>query len=92
MVQTCDFGYLVWTLIDNGATKCFILTSTVVPLGLSIVHNYTFLQLGDVQKALSKGKVLDVPIVFASVMTHMDLTIILLPHEADVILVPIGSE
>lgn len=87
VVHALIFGHPLRALIDSGAARCFISTLAVVPLGLSIIHDYTFLELGDGQEILSKGKVIDIHIVIASVMARMNLTITSLLYEAGVILV-----
>ena len=80
------YGHTLRALIDSGATRCFLSASVVKPLGLTTVKDYTFLELGDGQKILSKGKVLDIPIITAGVVSKMDLTITSLLHEVDLIL------
>ena len=52
-------------------------------LGLTTIKNYTFLKLGDGRKILSKGKVVDVPIVSTVLTVKMDLTVISLLNDVD---------
>ena len=80
------YGHCIRALIDSGATRCFVSAPAVKPLGLSTVHENTFLELGDGQKILSRGKVLNVPIVTAGLTVKMDLTVTSLLHEVDLIL------
>ena len=51
-----------------------------------MVKEHTFLELGDGQKVLSRGKVLDVPVVTAGLTTKMDFTATSLLHDVDLIL------
>ena len=69
------FGHTMRALIDSGATRAFLSINAVQPLGLSLVKDTTFLELGDGQKILSRGKVVDIPIVTAGLTTKMDLTV-----------------
>lgn len=80
------FGHFLQALIDSSATRCFFSSSVVVPLGLSLTKDYTFLELGDGQKVLSKCKVVDIPIVTIDIIVRLDLTITSLFHNVDVIL------
>ena len=80
------YGHFVQALIDSGATRCVISAQAIKPLGLSTVHENTFLELGDGQKILSRGKVLNVPVVSGGLTVKMDLTITSLLHEVDLIL------
>ena len=73
-------------MIDSGATRGFISVNAIKPLGLSIVKEQTFLELGDGQKILSRGKVLDIPVVTAGLTTKMDFTVTSLLHDVDLIL------
>ena len=57
-----------------------------MPLGLTIVKNYTFLELGDGREILSKGKGIDVPIVTTYLTVKMDLKVTSLLHAIDLIL------
>ena len=87
MVVTASvYGHPVRALIDSGATRCFVSSSALLPLGLQTVKDYTFLELGDGQKILSKGRADSVPVVTADVTVRMDLTITSLLHDVDLIL------
>ena len=50
-------GHLVRTLIDSGATRCFVTPSCVTAVGLKGQPQDTFLELGNGQKYLSRGLV-----------------------------------
>ena len=80
------FGHPIRALIDSGATRGFISVNAIKPLGLSTVKEQTFLELGDGQKILSRGKVLDIPVVTAGLTTKMDFTVTSLLHDVDLIL------
>ena len=69
------FGHTMRALIDSGATRGFLSVNAIQPLGLSLVKDTTFLELGDGQKTLSRGKVIDIPIVTAGLTIKMDLTV-----------------
>ena len=73
-------------MINRGATRCFISLSVVMPLVLTTIKTYTFLGLGDGRKILSKGKVVDVPMVTANLTVKMDLKVMSLLHDVDLIL------
>ena len=62
-VPTKIYGKEVKTLIDSGATRCFVTPSYVTKVGLKGLPRNVFLELGNGQKYLSRGYVPDVPIV-----------------------------
>ena len=80
------YGKTVRALIDSGATRGFISVDAVTPLGLTTRNEDTFLELGNGQKILSRGKVQDVPVVTAGLTTKIDLTVTKLLHDVDIIL------
>lgn len=80
------FRYSLRATIDSGAAYSFLSSLEIIPLGISVTKDYIFLELGDGQQVLSKGKVTDVPIDIADITVRMDLTITLLLHDADIIL------
>lgn len=57
VVLACIYGHLVHVLIDSGAIRCFISLEAIAPLGLQIVKENTFLELGTRYKVLFCGKV-----------------------------------
>ena len=65
VVPTQIYGKTVKTLIDSGATRCFVTPSYVARVGLKGMPQDVFLELGNGQKYLSRGYVPDVPIVTA---------------------------
>ena len=74
------------TLIDSGATRCFVTPSCVTRVGLKGISQDTFLELGNGQKYLSQGYVPDVPIVTAGLTVKVGLTVTNLLHEVDLVL------
>ena len=73
-------------LIDSGATRCFVTPECCTVGGLSCVPHDTFLELGNGQKALSRGLVQDAPITLGGVTTKTDLTVSNLLHNVDIVL------
>ena len=73
-------------LIDSGATRCFVTPECCTIGGLSCVPHDTFLELGNGQKALSRGLVQDAPITLGGVTTKTDLTVSNLLHNMDIVL------
>ena len=57
-----------------------------MPFGLTNVKNYVFLELEDGRKILSKGKLVEVPIVIADLIVEMDLMVTSPLHDVDLIL------
>ena len=73
-------------LIDSGATRCFVTPECCAVGGLSCIPHDTFLELGNGQKALSRGLVQDAPITLGGVTTKTDLTVSNLLHNVDIVL------
>ena len=86
VVPTKVYGKSVKTLIDSGATRCFVTPSCVTRVGLKGISQDTFLELGNGQKYLSRGYVPDVPIVTAGLTVKVGLTVTNLLHEVDLVL------
>lgn len=86
VVNATIFGHTVRTLIDSGATRSFISSEAVLPLGLKCTSQDTMLELGNGMKVLSRGKILDVPVVTAGLSMKLDLTVTKLLHNVDVVL------
>ena len=86
VVPTKVYGKEVKTLIDSGATRCFVTPSCVTRVGLKGISQNTFLELGNGQKYLSRGYVPDVPIVTAGLTVKVGLTVTNLLHEVDLVL------
>ena len=80
------YGQKIRTLIDIGATRCFISPAGVTKCGLNVESHNTFLELGDGKKVLSQGRAVDVPIVTAGYAVKMNLTVSTLLHSVDVVL------
>ena len=79
VVSARIFGHKVRALIDSGATRCFISSGAVLPLGLRSTSEDTLLELGNGDRILSRGKVNDVPVVTAGLSVkarpHRDQTL-----------------
>ena len=88
MVVTAQIhGHSVRALIDSGATRCFISLSAVIPLGLTTITYYTLGELGDGHKTLSKGKVVDIPIMIVDLAVKINFMFTFpLLHDMDLIL------
>ena len=86
VVPTKIYGKEVKTLIDSGATRCFVTPSCVTKVGLKGLPRDVFLELGNGQKYLSRGYVPDVPIVTAGLTVKIGLTVTNLLHEVDLVL------
>ena len=86
MVSARIFGHKVRALIDSGATRCFISSGAVLPLGLKSTSEDTLLELGNGDRILSRGKVKDVPGVTAGLSVKLDLTVTKLLHSVDLVL------
>ena len=80
------FGREVRALIDSGASRCFISPATVTKCGLDVESHNTFVELADGKKVLSRGRIVDVPVVTGGYTVKMDLTVSKLLHGADVVL------
>ena len=80
------FGHKVRALIDSGATRCFISSGAVLPLGLKSTSEDTLLELGNGDRILSRGKVNDMPVVTAGLSVKLDLTVTKLLHSIDLVL------
>ena len=68
VVPTKIYGKEVKTLIDSGATRCFVTPSCVARVGLKGLPRDVFLELGNGQKYLSRGYVPDVPILLQDLL------------------------
>ena len=86
VVSARIFGHKVQALIDSGATRCFISSGAVLPLGLKSTSEDTLLELGNGDRILSRGKVNDVPVVTAGLSVKLDLTVTKLLHDVDLVL------
>ena len=61
VVSTRIYGKEVKSLIDSGATSCFVTPSCVARVGLKGVPRDVCLELGNGEKYLSRGYVPNVP-------------------------------
>ena len=73
-------------LIDGGSSRNFISLSCVTQSGLKSENRDTFLDLGNGTKVLSRGHVLNIPVVTAGFTNKLDLTVTSLLHEVDPVL------
>ena len=86
VVPTRIYGHSVRTLIDSGATRCFITPACVARAGLKVTPQDLFLELGNGQKYLSRGCVTEIPIATAGLTVKMDMTVTSLLHDVDLVL------
>ena len=80
------YGKPVRALIDSGTTRCFVTPACVTTIGLKGQPCDTFLELGNGEKFLSRGYVLDVLVVTAGLTVKIGFTITNLLHEVDLVL------
>ena len=86
MVPTYIYGHKVYALVDSGATRSFLPSGAVLPLGLVCTSEETLLELGNGDRILFRGKVNDVLVVAASLSVKLDLTVTKLLHRVHVVL------
>ena len=79
-------GHCVCALIDSGATRCFVTPACITAVGLKGIPKDIFLELGNGQKYLSRGFVLDVSVVTTGLTVKVGLTVTNLLHEVDLVL------
>ena len=77
------YGKTVRTLIDSGATRCFVTPTCVATVGLKGMPCGIFLELGNGEKYLSRGYVPDVPVVTTGLTVKIGLIVTNLLHEVD---------
>ena len=80
------FSHEVCVLIDSSATRNFISPAGVTKCGLTIEPHNTFLELGDGKKVLSRGRVVDVPVITSGYMMKTNLIVCNLLLDVDVVL------
>ena len=80
------YGKEVKSLIDTGATRCFVTPSCVTAVGMKGISQDIFLELGNGEKYLSRGYVPEVPVVTAGLTGKVSLTVTNLLHEVDLVL------
>ena len=80
------YGKEVKSLIDTGATRCFVIPSGATAVGLKDVPQDIFLELGNGEKYLSRGYVPEVPVVTVGLTIKVGLTVTNLLHEVDLVL------
>ena len=80
------YGKAFRALVDSGASRCFISPEVVQTAQLQWEPHYTFLQLGNGERILSRGRVTNVPIVISNHCTRCNLTVTSLLHQFDLVL------
>ena len=80
------YGREIRTLIDSGATRCFLSPACVTACGLKGVPRDVFLELGNGEKILSRGYIPDVPVVTAGLTVKIGLTVTNRLHDVDLVL------
>ena len=86
VVSASIYGRKIRTLIDSGATRCFVSPACVTACGLKGVPSGVFLELGNGEKILSKGYIPDIPVVTAVLTVKTGPTITSLFHDVDLVL------
>ena len=97
MIRTVENGLLmvvsariyerkIRTLIESGATRCFVYPACVTACGLKGVPHDVFLELGNGEKNLSRVYIPDVPVVTAGLIVKIGLTVTNLLHDVDLVL------
>ena len=86
VVSASICGRKIRTLIDSGATRCFVSPACVTACGLKGVPRDVFLKLGNGEKILSRGYIPNVPVVTAGLTVKTGLTITNLLHDVDLVL------
>ena len=86
VVSATIYGRKIRTLIDSGATRCFVSPACITACGLKGVPCDIFLELGNGEKILSRGYIPDVPVVTAGLRVKTGLTVTNLLHDVDLVL------
>ena len=86
VVSASMYGRKIRTLIDSGATRCFVSPACVTACGLKGVPRDIFLELGNGEKILSRGYMPDVPVVNAGLTVKIGLTVTNLLYDVDLVL------
>ena len=86
VVSARIYGRKIRTLIDSGATRCFVSPSCVTTCGLKGVPRDVFLELGNGEKILSRGYIPHIPVVTAGLTVKLGLPVTNLLHEMDLVL------
>ena len=79
-------GHPVRALVDSGATRSFVDSRLLTPLGLNATASNTLLELADGKKILSQGVVEDALVDTAGLTARVSLTLSTLLHNVDLIL------
>ena len=80
------YGKVFRALVDSGASRCFISPEVVQTAQLQWEPHDTFLELGNGERVLSRGRVTNVPVVTGNHCTRCNLTVTSLLHQVDLVL------
>ena len=86
VVSASIYGRKIRTLIDSGATRCFVSPACLAACGLKGVPRDVFLELGNREKILSSGYIPNIPVVTTSLIVKTGLTFTSLLHDVDLVL------
>ena len=79
-------GHALKALVDSGATRSFLDSQLITPLGLQTTASNTLLELAEGKKILSQGVVEDAMVDTAELTTRIPLTLPTLLHNVDITL------
>ena len=80
------YGKVFRALVDSGASRCFISPEVAQTAQLQWEPHDTFLELGNGERILSRGRVTNVPVVTGNHCTRYNLTVTSLLHQVDLVL------
>ena len=80
------YGKFFQALVDSGASRSFVSPRVVETAQLRWEPHDTFLELGNGERILSRGRVTDVPVVNGNHCTKCNLTVTSLLHQVDLLL------
>ena len=80
------YGKAFRALVDSGASRCFVSPEVVQTAQLQWELHDTFLELGNGERILSRGRVTNVPVVIGNHCTRCNLTVTSLLHQVDLVL------
>ena len=86
VVSTKIYGHTIKAVIDSGATRCFVTPTCVTTCGFKAKPRDVFLELGNGEKFLSRGSILDVPVVIVDLTVKIGLTVTNFLHKVDLVL------
>ena len=86
IVSVRIYGKVFRALVDSGASRCFVSPEVVQTAQLQWEPHDTFLELGNGEEILSRGRVINVPVVTGNNCTRYNLTVTSLLHQVDLVL------